>query len=201
MQSIYHFILLIVAAVAIFIGYRKGLIKQLAGIVGMILGIVSVHLFSDSVEPIIREQFPSFQGGFLEDYTYSVVTACVIFLAVYVAMQLLSFAFKHVLGALNLGILNSLLGVVFCVFKFMLVMSVLYNIIISIDTDSSLVDYCNADDGNIVGVVMGMAPAILDIDSANDLLYMKQKEEAKSISYNNYNVSDVYSYYQNVKQA
>ena len=81
MQSIYHFILLIVAAVAIFIGYRKGLIKQLAGIVGMILGIVSVHLFSDSVEPIIREQFPSFQGGFLEDYTYSVVTACVIFLA------------------------------------------------------------------------------------------------------------------------
>ena len=175
MQSIYHFILLIVAAVAIFIGYRKGLINQLAGIVGMILGVISVHLFSDSVEPIIREQFPSFQGGFLEDYTYSVVTACVIFLAVYAVMQLLSFVFKHILGALNLGILNSLLGVVFCVFKFMVVMSVLYNIIISIDTDSSLVDYCNADDGNVVGVVMGIAPAILDIDSADDLLYMKQK--------------------------
>lgn len=201
MQSIYHFILLIVAAVAIFIGYRKGLIKQMAGIVGIILGIVSVHVFSDSVEPIIREQYPSFKGGFLEDYTYSVVTACVVFLAVYAVMQLLSFVFKHILGAMDLGVLNSLLGSVFCVFKFMVVMSVLYNIIISIDSDSSLVDYCNADDGNIVGVVMCLAPALLDIDSADDLLYMKQKEEAKSISYNNYNVSDVYSYYQSVKQA
>ena len=80
-------------------------------------------------------------------------------------------------------------------------MSVLYNIIISIDSDSSLVDCCKADDGNVVGVVMGIAPAILDIDSADDLLYMKQKEEAKTISYNNYSVSDVYSYYQSVKQA
>lgn len=195
MQSIYHIILLVVAAMAIFIGYRKGLINQLAGVIGVILGIVSVHLFSDSIEPIIREQFPSFKGGFLENYTYSVVTACVIFLAVYVVMQLLSFIFKHILGALNLGVVNSLLGVMFCLFKFMFVMSVLYNVIISIDTDSSLVDYCKADDGNIVGVVMGIAPALLDTDSADDLLYMKQKEEAKTISCNNCNVLDVYSYY------
>lgn len=199
MHSAYHIILFIVAIVGLFVGFRKGLISQLAGVLGVILGILAVHLFSDSVEPTVRQYFTSLQGSFFEDYAYNVLTAGLIFIAVYALLQLTSFLFKSILGMMNLGILNSLLGSLFCLFKFMLIMSVVFNIILSIDNESSLSEYCDADDGNIVGVVMGMAPTLFSTESPDDLLYIKQKEEAKSISQNNFVNNDVYRYSNNNK--
>lgn len=76
-------------------------------------------------------------------------------------------------------------------------MSVVFNIIMSVDSDSSLSDYCNADDGNVVGVVMGIAPALFSTETPEDLLYIKQKEEAKNISYNNLVDKYVYQYSDN----
>lgn len=199
MGSIYHLILIVVAAVAVFVGFRKGLVRQLAGLLGIAFGVVAAHLLQDSVEPLIREYFPSLQGSFLEDYAYGVLTPCLIFLAVYAIMLLLSFLLKNLLNMLSLGVLNSILGALFCIFKYMLVMSVLFNVIISIDSESSLADCCNADDGNIVGAVMSLAPAMLGTQSPDDLNHLKQKEEAKTISYNNHAFSGVEPYNLNIK--
>lgn len=184
MHNIYHLILIIVAAIAIIIGFRKGLVKQLASLLGIIAGVIAAQLFHEDIEPLVREQLPSIAEHFASDYAYSVLTSCIIFLAVYFGISLLSFILKRFIEALNLGIINSIGGSLFCTFKYMLVMSVIFNIIISIDPDSSLTDYCDADDGNIVDTVMSLAPMILSIEDPEKLLDIKQDEEAKAISPN-----------------
>ena len=180
----YHLVLLIVAVVALFVGFRKGLVGQLAGLLGIVFGVVAVHLFGDSVEPYVREWLPSFADSFLADYIYNVITGAVVFLAVYLVMQLLSVLFYTMVAMLNLGIVNSLAGSVFCLFKYMMVCSV-------------LLDSCKADDGNVVGVVMGLAPAILGTESPEDLIYRSQKEDSESISCNNSRSLCVKVYYSN----
>lgn len=193
----YHLVLLIVAVVALFVGFRKGLVGQLAGLLGIVFGVVAVHLFGDSVEPYVREWLPSFADSFLADYIYNVITGAVVFLAVYLVMQLLSVLFNTMVAMLNLGIVNSLAGSVFCLFKYMMVCSVLLNIVACVDSESSLVDSCKADDGNVVGVVMGLAPAILGTESPEDLIYRSQKEDSESISCNNSRSLCVKVYYSN----
>lgn len=188
---IFHIILIIVCVVGIFFGYRKGLIHQLASLLGLIFGIVGCQLFHEQVDEFLRDFLPGLGNSIESEYTYSILASAVIFLSIYLLFLLLGGILRSAMQMIHLGAIDSVAGAVAGAFRYLLILSIVYNLILAISPNSQLLKICNHNDGNIVEVVMSMAPALLNSESFNDLALKIQLEEAKKISSNNISPKNV----------
>lgn len=177
----YHVIPLIVAALAFMRGYRKGIIKQIPKFIGFCFGIVCAHLFAPPVEDALRTLMPSIASKVEGDYIYSVLSTGLVYLTVYGVLDTCT-RFLNLIFRKRPEILGSLAGSLFCFVRYMLLLSVIYNLWLGLRTNSDLMKYAKSDDGNIVEAVMLIAPAILGGESVEELAHTLQLEEAKSIS-------------------
>ena len=129
-------ILTLVALVwAIISGWRSGFVSQLLGLVGIILGIVLSLRYGAAVG-----------GMFGIDARFSVVAGFLItFVAVLVVATILSRLLAKVLSFIGLGWVNTLLGIVLSIVKGLVVLSMLYAAIYSLNLNSQLIepDYFN----------------------------------------------------------
>lgn len=178
---IYHLIPLIVAAIALIRGYRKGITKQIPKFIGFCFGIVCAHLFAPPVEEAMRTIMPSVESKVEGEYIYSVCSHGVIYLVVYGLLDTCT-RFLNLIFRKKPEILGSITGSLFCLVRYMLLLSVFYNLWLGLRTNSDLMKYAKTDDGNIVELVMLISPAILGGESVEDLAHTLQLEEAKSIS-------------------
>lgn len=185
MEDMFYRILVIVVALAgLFIGLRKGMVRQVAGLLGLAFGIVCSRVFHAEGIEIVKSWLPSLENKFASEIIYSVVATAVIFITVYLAFQIIGIALRGILKILHFGTINTIMGGVFGVFKYLFILSVVFNVIASIDQQSSLMQACRGTDGNLIEWVMPIAPAFLNSDF-EELEYLLQVEEAKKISTNN----------------
>lgn len=178
---LYHIIPLFVAAYALVRGYRKGIIKQIPKFIGFCFGIVCAHLFSPPVDEALRVLMPSIGTRVEGDYIYSVLATGVVYLFVYGVLDTCT-RFLNLIFRKRPEILGSIAGSLFCLIRYMLLLSVFYNLWLGMRPNSELLRYAKADDGNITELVMLISPAILGGKSVEDLAHTLQLEEAKSIS-------------------
>ena len=124
-------ILTLVALVwAIISGWRSGFVSQLLGLVGIILGIVLSLRYGAAVG-----------GMFGIDARFSVVAGFLItFVAVLVVATILSRLLAKVLSFIGLGWVNTLLGIVLSIVKGLVVLSMLYAAIYSLNLNSQLIE-------------------------------------------------------------
>jgi len=183
-DAIYHIIVIAVAGLAVIKGFRSGFTGQVSGILGFAFGTVCAHVFDSEAEAFIRMIFPGLQGRPGSSFIYSVTSAVLVYVVVYLLFRMLTRVLRSAMQVFYVGMLDSLLGAAFCLVKYMLLVSIVYNLILCVNPSSSLMKYASADDGNVVECVMLLAPGLLGCGSFEDLAHILQLKEARKISCN-----------------
>lgn len=182
--GIYQVIVLIVAAYALMKGFRRGIAGQICGVMGMAFAIVCSYLFSGEVAENLRMVFPKTGNYPFPSFLYSIVASALIYTFVYYCFKIFTRILRNAMRIFRLGMLDKLAGAAFSLFKYMLGLSLIYNLILCVKPDSPLMQYSRADDGNMVASVLMLAPDILGSLSVEDLSHAMQLLDAKKISCN-----------------
>ena len=121
MNSIDISILIIIGAGFVF-GLFKGLVRELASLVAIVLGIYGAKFFSSLLVPF----FINLLG--VSEKVAQPLSYVVLFVAIVVALLVLARTIDKVFDAVSLGGLNKFLGGVFGALKYALIISVLINV-------------------------------------------------------------------------
>ncbi len=89
---------------------------------------------------------------------------------------------NFVLGMIPVGIVNSIAGAAFSTLKYLMFLSILFDLAICRPFESPLMHCAQHDDGNLVDGVIRLAPELLGTMSAEEYILSVQLWEAKSIS-------------------
>lgn len=179
---LYHLIALLVFTISVMRGFRRGLGRQLPQLIGFCFGVVCAHIFAEPLLGIFRDWLPSIGARPEGGYIYDILSRGLIYILVYEVFSFCTFFLKYLFPRSSVGMLGSLGGAVFCAVRYMLMLSVVYNLILCCTMDGTLLRCARSYDGNIAEEVMLIAPAILGGESIEDLTHILQLEAAKSIS-------------------
>lgn len=179
---IYPLIAIIVMIMGLAKGFRRGFFRQLHFFIGFCFGVVCAHLFGDPVDEFIRDLIPSLSTKTECSYVCDSIGRGLIFLFAYEIFSIVTSFLKILFKGKQSGILGSMIGMVFCALRYMLILSILFNWLLCLHPKGELLKYAKSDDGNIIEGVMLVAPAILGGDSVEDLALSLQLEDAKKIS-------------------
>jgi membrane protein required for colicin V production len=119
-MSYVDIIILVIFIIAGFNGYKTGLVRQIASLAGLLLGIWGAIHFSDFTASFLVENF-NLTTKYLPLISFT-LTFVVILIGVHFLGELVNKIFDLAL----LGFANSMLGVVFGVIKTVLILSVLF---------------------------------------------------------------------------
>lgn len=151
-MNFFDILTLVALAWAVISGWRSGFISQLLGLVGIILGI------------ILSLRYGAVVGNmFGIDARFSVVAGFLItFVAVLVVATILSRLLAKVLSFIGLGWVNTLLGIVLSVVKGLVVLSMLYASIYSLNLNAQLIEPAYFDSSVSFDVVRKCAEPLFD---------------------------------------
>lgn len=190
---IFHIIVIAVAVLAIFRGFRRKLTNQISSILGFSFGIVGAHVFAPEIEPSIRQIIPLFEGRVTESFAYSFISAAVIYIISLILFSIFTRVLRSALQVFETNVLDAIFGALYTTALYLFNLSLLYNLFVCIDPGSSLVKLTADDDGNLVEGIVLYAPSALGAENVNDLAHKIQLLEAKKISFLNINPGlDVY---------
>ncbi|MBD5171747.1 MAG: CvpA family protein [Bacteroidales bacterium] len=182
MEIIFHLVAIVVVAVSVLLGFRKGLLRQLPSVIALAFGIVATHIFLFPVADAVYSIFISVHGKCYENFFCTTIAAALIFFFVYgVFGSILRFIGKA-LSKVRTGILDNIVGSLFLLFKWVMMLSLFYNLLMCWQQDSVLLNAMKSDDGNAVEEVMLVAPAVLGSESPEELRHRIQLQEASRIS-------------------
>lgn len=179
---VYHLIVIVVTALAVIRGYRKGLTEQVASVVALCFGLICGHLFEPPVEDLIRELYPELSCRLGGDCFLEMVSAGSVYVVTYLIIRLLLGVLNKVDAVFGRTIINSLAGALFCMFNYLFFLSIILNLTVDYYPGSALLKYGNDRDGNVVEIVVKIAPGLLGVPGVEELGHEVQLEEAKKIS-------------------
>lgn len=180
--GIYPLIVIAVAVLGIVTGYRKGIYRQLGGVLAVGFGIAAVHLFADDFLQWVDGIMPPFISGFHRSFLAQTLTCGIIYGAVVGLVSLATFPLKTVMMVVKSGVISDILGAAFRAFRYLMIISIFYNLLVDIDSTGTLARTARYHDGNVVEAVLKIAPAVLDFPSAEEVGHQQQLEDAKKIS-------------------
>lgn len=108
-------------------GFSSGLVKSLATFVALLLGIYGAIKFSNYSADFLKQHF-SITNQYLQ-----IIAFAVTFIIIIVAVHLIARLIDKLLQAVALGLINKLLGALFGILKYMLLVGVILIITNSID--------------------------------------------------------------------
>lgn len=129
MNTLSIFIIIIGVASLIY-GFSRGIIKELGSLCSILLGIIACRLFGDHATTIaagILGVDP--QANPISHYAASMVGNAGLFCAVWLAVFVIARLLHGAIHAIHLGFIDSLLGAAFCAAKWLLVLSLILNLI------------------------------------------------------------------------
>jgi uncharacterized membrane protein required for colicin V production len=165
-------------------GFRTGLIGQLTGVIGLAFGVVCSHLFKEPAKEIIADILPFSEDSVVQSFALSIFSTVAVYVIIFAVFSALKILLQSAVQIFRVGLLNSIGGSAFCLLKYMMGVSIVYNLILCFNPDSKLLKYATASDGNIVEGVLMLAPTILGGENAEDLAHRIQLKDAKKISIN-----------------
>lgn len=149
-------------AVGLYIGYHKGLVKQIGSLVSLFVAILACHFFGDSAATLAASLMGCGEKDAMTHDSLAIASLAgnaVLFFAVWLGFGLLTGVFHDFLKAIHLGPVNGLAGAIFMCFKVMLVTSIILNLWASMHPDSPTLKH----GGMITGVTRGIGPKMLDV--------------------------------------
>jgi len=153
--------LVIVFVAAIIYGLYKGLIAQLGSLGGIILGVIACRIWGDDAVRIVGEVLPEMTSGAqTAGYVNSVIGNVLLFLLVYMLTVLIAKLLRNITSALSLGWIDRLLGSVFGLVKWFLILSLILNLWEAVLPEYSLVKSSQLAGGVAIRTVLDLAPTL-----------------------------------------
>jgi membrane protein required for colicin V production len=121
------FVIVIIVILSVFQGFSNGLVKEVASLAGLILGIWGAIRFSSFTAAKLYEWF-DMTGQYVGIISF-VVTFCIIV----VIVHFIGIVADKIVKAVALGFLNRLAGMVFGVLKNIIILSVIFSVLNAID--------------------------------------------------------------------
>lgn len=128
-MSVIDIVILVLLALAVIKGLKDGLMKQVGGIVGLLLGIFLAGRFSAMLSGWLQRVAPT-----ISESVVKVLSFIIIIVVVCLCVVLLSRLLEKVIKISTLGWLNRLLGVLLSVSAAVLVMGVIISMIEYVNT-------------------------------------------------------------------
>jgi membrane protein required for colicin V production len=136
-------------------GITKGLVTELATIAALWLGIWSAMKFSELLSAYAREHW-----GWGSKYL-PVISFCCILLAVLILVYFIAKLITRMVKAVALGWLNKILGAVFGVMKFALVLSILFFVADAVEKSYPFISSGTKSGSLLYKPVAQIAPALI----------------------------------------
>lgn len=114
-------------------GFTKGLIVEIASISALLLGVYGAIHFSGFIAKILIDKF-----GMTSQYT-QVISFAIVFLGIVIIVFLIAKLISKLTEKIALGTVNKILGAVFGIAKFTLIVSIVFIIFNKADEKASLV--------------------------------------------------------------
>lgn len=184
MEIAWHLIVLIVTGFAMIRGWRLGFIGQMGGVLGVAFGVVTAHLFMDPAAHFFMQLHLWPIDNVAAHFASQLLGCSAIYAITYFALWCFGRLLAEAMSIIPTGILNALFGSAICIAKYLIALSIFFNIAVASNPQSLLMKYACDDDGNIVQGVMNIAHPALGCQSYWDLAHIIQLREAKKISLN-----------------
>lgn len=181
-EAIYHILVIVVAVVAILRGFNRGLTSQVSDVLGFVFGLVAARTFAPDFGTWLMGWMPQWYEPVAKTFFFSTLSSGLIWSCFMGAFSFLTKILNKLLGTLPAGLMNSICGAVFSLMKYLMFLSLLFDLAACRPTDSPLMHCVRHDDGNLVDVVMRLAPELLGSMSVEEYALKVQLWEAKSIS-------------------
>ncbi len=157
-------IIIIILGVALFRGFTEGFVKEVASLAALIIGIWGAIRFSAFTAGKLYEWF-DMTGQYV-----GVIAFLVTFGVIVVIINFVGILVDKVVDTVSLGFLNRLLGIVFGLFKSVLILSVFMVILNAIDVRRPFLPKEKIEESMFYNPISDIAPALFPIIGEGDFL-------------------------------
>lgn len=147
-------LILIVLVGAVAVGFWRGVIVQVGAVAALFVAVIVCRMFGERLAGAMA-------SGEAPGEFDIVLAKAILFIFSYVGVRLLALLLKKTTHALQLGALDRLGGVVFTVFEWMLILSLLLNLWLVIKPTDDMSEICTLGGGKVAELIAGFAPAVL----------------------------------------
>jgi len=158
------FVIVIILGISLIRGFTDGLVKEVASLAALILGIWGAIRFSSLTAGKLYEWFDmngQYVGIISFLITFGIIVVLVHFVGIFV---------DKMVKAVQLGFLNRLLGIVFGLFKSVLILSVFFVILNAIDVRRPFLPKERIEESLFYNPISDIAPALFPIIGEGDFL-------------------------------
>jgi membrane protein required for colicin V production len=150
-------IIVILLILAVISGFTNGLVKEVASLAGLILGIWGAIKFSNFTAAKLYDWF-DMSGQYVGIIAF-IVTFCVIV----VIIHFIGILADKVVDAVSLGFLNRILGMVFGAIKNILILSVIFSVLNAIDARRPFLPKARIEESKFYNPISDIVPAIFPV--------------------------------------
>ncbi len=142
-------------------GFQKGLIYEIAMIMGLIIGVYLGFKFSGLVFKLLQELLPD-EGQLLNYLSFFIVFGVILLIFIFYAKLM-----EAVLKITSLNLFNKIAGAVFGLFKFALAISVIFWLIRPMQEAINIIPEKSRNESMlyepVLGIASSLAPAVTDV--------------------------------------
>lgn len=171
-MSAIDILIIIVFIGAVIYGYWKGMIVQIGSLAGILLGILACRLFGSWFTEVLGGATGS-SDSIDMGYVNGVIANVILFLIGFICAKLVARLVKTVTTAVKLSVVDKLLGVIFCLFEWFLVLSILLNVWQVVRPGTDITATSTLGNGRATKAVMDLAPTVLGAETASAIFEVK----------------------------
>lgn len=150
-------IIVVLLILSVFTGFINGFVKEVASLAGLILGIWGAIRFSSFTAAKLYDWF-DMSGQYV-----GIIAFMVTFGLIVVAIHFIGIFADKLVDTVSLGFLNRLLGIVFGLFKTVLILSVIFALLNAIDARRPFLPKNTIDNSTFFNPISDIAPALFPI--------------------------------------
>jgi membrane protein required for colicin V production len=150
-------IILIALALGMIGGFINGLVKEVASLAALILGIWGAIKFSSFTAAKLYDYF-DMTGKYV-----GIISFIVTFLIIVVIIHIIGLLVDKLISAAALGFINRLLGIAFGLFKSVLIMSVIFVVLNAIDARQPFLPKEKIEQSMLYNPISDIAPVLFPI--------------------------------------
>ena len=150
-------IILIVIAISMVRGFMNGLVKEVASLAGLILGIWGAIRFSSFTAEKLYDYF-DMTGKYV-----GIISFLITFAIIAIVIHFIGMLVDKLMEAVALGFINKLLGIAFGLFKSVLIMSIIFVVMNAIEARRPFLPREKIEQSMLYNPIADIAPALFPI--------------------------------------
>ncbi|MBP3738701.1 MAG: CvpA family protein [Muribaculaceae bacterium] len=157
-------LILLIALGALVVGWRKGLIKQLASLVSWVIGIVVCLFLGDEVTRLFLAINPEAAQWPLAGITVKAVALSMLFLVVTLTLRVEAYVTRKVVKMARLGCLDRVGGAALFAFKYLFALSIVLNLYYAYNPDAETFGTRHMLNNKPYEITLDLMPRVLGAD-------------------------------------